>query len=273
VVDGSGNGKFASRLAGYLAGARGMPTTVVRVDDETKPAGEPQAPDSHEREIKEGAEESAAATSEIEDEKPRHVDITTRPKPEKPEPEALAELSHKGFDFLFVGIEHTRAASGEFSRQLSKLVEGFDGPLAVLVPPERGDREPVMPDSILVPVNGTEVSRRAAELAFVLASAGQLKVSALYVSPATVRRGARVRRSEEAVLKDIARLATRYRLNLSTQIESHDLTDAPILKEALKRRDLIVMGVSRRPGETLFFGNTADALLKKWKGAILFVAS
>ena len=75
------------------------------------------------------------------------------------------------------------------------------------------------------------------------------------------------------MLKDISRLAARYRVRLRTQIESHDLTDAPILKEALKRHDLIVMGVSRRSGDGLFFGNTASALLKKWKGAILFVAS
>ena len=36
---------------------------------------------------------------------------------------------------------------------------------------------------------------------------------------------------------------------------------------------LIVMGVSQRPGDHLFFGNTANAILKKWKGAVLFVAT
>ncbi|HEY8698573.1 MAG TPA: cation:proton antiporter [Rhizomicrobium sp.] len=271
-VDGSANGKFASRLAGYLAGARGMPTTVVRVDAQSKAAETEAADDSHERQIKEGAKESADATSQIEDEKPRHVDITTRIEPEIRKPEAMAEMSRKGFDFLFVGIADARDPSGEFSRRITELVDGFEGPLGVLVPPDRANHEP-QPDSILVPVNGTDVSRRGAEVAFVLASAAQMNVTALYVSPSTVRRGQLVRRNEEAVLKDISRLAARYRVRLRTQIESHDLTDAPILKEALKRHDLIVMGVSRRSGDGLFFGNTASALLKKWKGAILFVAS
>jgi Kef-type K+ transport system membrane component KefB/nucleotide-binding universal stress UspA family protein len=271
AVDGSANGKFASRLAGYLAGARGMPTTVVRIDAESR-AETAEADDSNERQIKESAKESAEVTSRIEEEKPRHVDITTRSEPEIRKPEAMADLSRKGFDFLFVGIADARDASGEFSRRVTELVDGFEGPLGVLVPPDRANREP-QPDSILVPVNGTDVSRRGAEVAFVLASAAQMNVTALYVSPSTVRRGQLVRRNEEAVLKDISGLAARYRVRLRTQIESHDLTDAPILKEALKRHDLIVMGVTRRSGDGLFFGNTASALLKKWKGAILFVAS
>jgi Kef-type K+ transport system membrane component KefB/nucleotide-binding universal stress UspA family protein len=271
AVDGSANGKFASRLAGYLAGARGMPTTVVRIDAESR-AETVETDDSNERQIKEGAKESAEATSQIEEEAPRHVDITSRPEPDIRKPEAMADLSRKGFDFLFVGIADARDPTGEFSRRVTELVNGFEGPLGVLVPPDRANHEP-QPGSILVPVNGTDVSRRAAEVAFVLASAGQMNVSALYVSPSTVRRGQRVRRSEEAVLKDTSLLAARYRVRLATQIESHDLTDAPILKEALKRHDLIVMGVSRRAGDGLFFGNTASALLKKWRGAILFVAS
>ena len=36
---------------------------------------------------------------------------------------------------------------------------------------------------------------------------------------------------------------------------------------------MIVMGVSARPGEELFFGNTATAVLKGWDGAILMLAS
>jgi nucleotide-binding universal stress UspA family protein len=36
---------------------------------------------------------------------------------------------------------------------------------------------------------------------------------------------------------------------------------------------MIVMGVSARPGEELFFGNTATAVLKDWKAPILMLAS
>jgi nucleotide-binding universal stress UspA family protein len=36
---------------------------------------------------------------------------------------------------------------------------------------------------------------------------------------------------------------------------------------------MIVMGVSARPGEELYFGNTATTVLRDWKGPALMVAS
>jgi nucleotide-binding universal stress UspA family protein len=109
----------------------------------------------------------------------------------------------------------------------------------------------------------------------VLGRAARADVTALYVSPTSAKRlgGTRRRRAEAAVLKDIAELGARYDLKVRTQVETHDLAEAPIVREAMKRHDLIVMGVSRRPGDLLFFGNTAASLMKMWSGAILFVAS
>jgi nucleotide-binding universal stress UspA family protein len=135
--------------------------------------------------------------------------------------------------------------------------------------------EPALDTSILIPVSGTDVARRGADVALVLASAAHAQVRALYVSPTTARRlgGLRRRRAEAAVLKDISELGARYDIAIHTQVETHDLAEAPIVKEAMKRHDLIVMGVSRRPGDALFFGNTAASLMRMWKGAILFVAS
>jgi nucleotide-binding universal stress UspA family protein len=47
-----------------------------------------------------------------------------------------------------------------------------------------------------------------------------------------------------------------------------------ILKEVKRGSyDLVVLGVTRRAGETLFFGNTAAAVLERCDTAILFVAS
>jgi nucleotide-binding universal stress UspA family protein len=46
------------------------------------------------------------------------------------------------------------------------------------------------------------------------------------------------------------------------------------LKEMARRQhNLVVMGVGRRPGERLFFGDTAAALLEKSEHSLLFVAS
>ncbi|HEY1637233.1 MAG TPA: cation:proton antiporter, partial [Rhizomicrobium sp.] len=76
VVDDSANAKFAARLAGYLAGVRGMPLTVMRLQKGQQPKS--IAPDQvHEDEVKQGATHSAAAAEEVEQEAPRPVDVTT----------------------------------------------------------------------------------------------------------------------------------------------------------------------------------------------------
>jgi len=46
-----------------------------------------------------------------------------------------------------------------------------------------------------------------------------------------------------------------------------------ILQEAKRGYDLIVLGANRRPGDTLFFGNTAAAILDRSPIPKLFVAS
>ena len=68
----------------------------------------------------------------------------------------------------------------------------------------------------MIPVNGTDVSRRAVEVALTLARASDAHVTALYVtrasaSPAnTPPRRQVMRRNELGMLKDIAALAERY---------------------------------------------------------------
>jgi nucleotide-binding universal stress UspA family protein len=60
----------------------------------------------------------------------------------------------------------------------------------------------------------------------------------------------------------------------STVVCADKAPDDAILKEAARRKhNLVVMGVGRRPGEKLFFGDTAAALLKMSECSLLFVAS
>ena len=50
--------------------------------------------------------------------------------------------------------------------------------------------------------------------------------------------------------------------------------DEAIIKEMNHRRhNLVVMGVGRRTGEKLFFGDTAAALLSKSERSLLFLAT
>jgi nucleotide-binding universal stress UspA family protein len=77
----------------------------------------------------------------------------------------------------------------------------------------------------------------------------------------------------QAVLKDIAALAARYDVAVRSAIRSKLAPDEAILREAKRGYDLIVLGVSRRPGETLYFGNTATSILDHLDTSNLFVAS
>lgn len=272
AIDESANGRLASRLAGFVAGARGIPMTVVRVGKRRQVAQE-DADEARKQEIEASARESATATAEVETEQPRRAEVTTRSTTKEVEAPEIAEFWRKGFGLLLIGVSNVRTPDGAFTKRLTEIVNGFEGALAILVPPEQND--PAVDRGILVPVSGTDTSRQGAEIAFVVARATGLPVKAIYVSPRSSKSipGTRIRRSEEAVLKEIAALGARYGVDTATEIETHELTEAPILRGGPRSHDLIVMGVSRRPGETLFFGNTAASLMKKWKGAILFVAS
>jgi Kef-type K+ transport system membrane component KefB/nucleotide-binding universal stress UspA family protein len=356
AVDDSPNGKFASRVAGMLAGTRGMPTTVVQIGDKAPPqeeqkqkqqdeaelaaaaqaakgdkaAGaaqphtvaaaskveqkkspakktrrrhkskkkavakeEPAAPAKHdttpdkEAEAKTEAKAEAAGeavkeaaeliqSKQKKDEKANNpVDVTTLVHP-APSTEAIKEEAAKGYDLLIVGLEKTSTRGKEFHADVTRVAQGFAGPIAITA--TRGDLEknPNGDLSILVPVNGTEQARRGAEVAIVLARATKAQLTVLYVTAheGTRKRGARTRRHEEAILKDIVELAGGYNMSIRTAVLANDAPDAAILKEAERRQhNLIVLGVGRRPGDKLYFGETATALLANAEASLLFVGS
>jgi len=75
-------------------------------------------------------------------------------------------------------------------------------------------------------------------------------------------------------LKDIVKLAETYHVDIRTNVRGNIDPEDAILKEAARRKsNFIIMGVVRRPGEKLFFGDTAAAVLEKSEGSILFVAT
>ena len=75
------------------------------------------------------------------------------------------------------------------------------------------------------------------------------------------------------MLEDVAALADRYGVDLRGTMRAKMAPDEAILREAKRGYDLIVLGVSRRPGDTLFFGNTAAAVLDRSDTSKIFVAS
>jgi len=174
-----------------------------------------------------------------------------------------------------VGIAKTRDPNGGFSKELSLITQSFEGPIAVVDTRGRGPdraRDParLRRGRILIPVTGTEVSRRGVEVGLILARASDAQVTALYVTRANSgasrhnpSRRLVMRRNELAVLKEIAGLAERYDVPLRSTTRADMAPDEAILREAGRGYDLVVLGVSRRPGEVLFFGNTAAAVLER----------
>ncbi|HSZ73489.1 MAG TPA: cation:proton antiporter [Rhizomicrobium sp.] len=269
AVDDSAVGKFTARIAGLIAGARGVPITIVHFKDETAQA-EAEGPD---REVKEGAEKSAGAVMKDDSEPdPDKVHLTTRVTNDTG---AVKEEARKGFDLMMIGVEDGRGEEDTLSPRLTRFTEGFDGALGIVVAHGAKDLPALTSQSrILVPINGTAPSRRAAEVALAIARSTNASVTALYVSSsATNERKRATRRSEEAMLKDIVELGERYNAKLRTALKPRVAAEAAILTEAAHGYGIIIMGISQRPGSELFLGTTPTAILSKWKGAVLFVVS
>ncbi len=296
AVDDSRNGKYAAQLAGIIGGSSGKPTTVLELspgEPQKKPAAaekkaasdkkaseeaadaKTQAEDSA-QEVKSAAERVTTLETHPEEEKPGNIEVTTVRKPATG-PESVAEEARKGYDLLVIGVADTRDPKGGFGRGVSLIAKEFEGALAVIDGPD-SERDQLFKEGgkILVPVNGTDASRRAAEVGFTVARASDAEVTVLYVTRTGGKGNGRspgTRRQEVAVLKDIEALAERYGLDVRRSIRADAAPDEAIIREAKRGYDLIVLGANRRPGDTLFFGNTAAAVLDRAETSKLFVAS
>jgi Kef-type K+ transport system membrane component KefB/nucleotide-binding universal stress UspA family protein len=321
AADESAVGRMAARLAGLLAGAQGMPVTMVKLGADLRTAGDDAASkdegseagedkgevetgslrhaeqseskDSAQKEmtgaqsrmqtddelksdplaiaVKAGAKKSAARMTANQAERdPEQVHLTAR-VPVDAAADVLKDEARKGYDLMFIGLEDSVEEDGGFSPRITQLSAGFEGPLMVLANSGTGSPQLTARSRILVAVNGTPQSRRAAEIAFALARGTGAQVHALFVSQTDGHSRTRVR--EEGVLKDMAELGERYDVRVTTRISPRAAAAEAILKEGKRNFAMIVMGVSARPGEELFFGTTATSVLKGWDSPILLLAS
>ena len=289
AVDKSENGRFASRLAGLLSGSRRIPSTVLQLVSDAPTSG------GAGRTI---ADESLAAiikdTAGAADIESAHAgagapvaDITTLLQHE-PTEETIADEARKGYDLLLVGVEPAVSGQGDIAEEVARVAQAFEGPLAIAVArgPHREEPAAATHLDILVPVTGTGHSRRGAEVALTLARASLGSVTALYVA----RRGRPVRRhgaapgfgrnwrgigaNEEAILRDAVRLGEQFGVPVRPAVRARaDAEDAILQQLRSGEHNLVVMGVSPRPGTTLFFGDAAAAVLRRSHRSILLVAS
>jgi Kef-type K+ transport system membrane component KefB/nucleotide-binding universal stress UspA family protein len=268
AVDDSANGKLAVRLAGLIAGSREITTTVLHLG-----SGSPEA-------VLRAVSASSSALAKGDRRTTAHVMLRTGGVASD---SAVGKEIQKGYGLLVLGIDRTEASQGGFHEEIARIAAIYEGPLAVVV--ARGAnvntaREEAL--NVLVPVRGNKVSRRAAEVALAITKMSNSSMTALYVL-GTVGLGAAQRRLrrpstthhyEEAVLKDIVELADREGRLIRTALRLDVSPEDAILRQArLGRYNLIVLGVGRPAGDTLFFGKVAAAVLENAECSILFVSS
>ena len=250
-ADDSSSGRLASRLAGMLGGPRGLPITVLRNGGADADAAAAQ--------VAIGAEAVRGASHDADEVVP---DITAAEEQPGDRAAVLAAQAGKGFDLLAIGVEPALQSSGVLTQPLVDALKGFAGPQLIAVAPP-GDQQSTRLARILVPVKGTESSRRAAEFACALAQSGQGSVDVVFVTdPDEAQPKASMRRLGRDVLRDIDRIAERYEVRLRKRLRVSDQPGEAVLR--LARRlgsNLIVLGVESRASGTLPFGATAATVL------------
>jgi nucleotide-binding universal stress UspA family protein len=270
AADDSPNGKLAVRLAGLIAGSRGITTTVLRLGQEN--------PDEA---VRAAIAEADKTQRHSDEEASRKVHVTLRSEP-LPAVSAVKREVQKGYGLLLLGISKTVSPAGGFDEDIARIAAAHEGPLAVVV--ARGPHA-LTPDegelNILAPVRGNKVSQRAAEVALALARGSRSAMTALYVlsrvglggAQRRVKRPSFSRRNEESILKEIVELAGRHGQLIRTALRLDIAPEDAILRQVrVGHYNLIVMGVGRPGGDTLFFGKVAAAILENSNCSILFLA-
>ena len=227
TVSDKANGRFASRLAGLLAGRRGLPTTLLHVQ------GEPGTTESNSNatvdasdlveNVKQGGGE-ASSMPPGSPEKATTVEVRARVENTDAE-EAILREAPKGYDLLFIGLDPAKMSGGEFNSEVVRAVRAYDGPVAVAVSRGVHETDPVRgPIRILAPITGTAISKHAAELSIELARAAQVEITVLYVAQPSrsdhgLRRGLMMvaRRDEEAALRQIVEIGDHYNVDVRTK--------------------------------------------------------
>lgn len=277
AVDGSANSKFASHLAGIIAGARAIPITVLHLGAQAKDREKQRAEqDSHESAVKKAAKASADVDTA---DNVGEIDITTRAS-EKTAGDAVVEEARKGFDLLVVGMDKVISTGGGFDGIVEAVAAGFDGPLAIVAAKAEHLARPAGDAlRILVPVSGSGVSQRGAEVAVALARTSSHPLRVIYVTT-TRDKGTRHRATsvslfqEEAILKEAIALGARYDVDVSTTLRTNTAPEAAILQEIRDSNiDLVVLGVDRIQGDALNFGSVAAEVLNKSTASVLLISN
>jgi len=280
AVEKGRNGSLASLLAGYFSGTRKMLSTVLELEDVavlTKSESKTAEPSLSE--VVKGSAESAANATVSEEatgaDSVRSIKLSSAGS--EIATTALLTEARKGYDVIFFGVEETLTESVSISR----VLEEYPGLSAIVIAKGRlaAEQKVALPLHILVPTTGTEYSRKGAELAIAIAKGCGGTVTALFIaSPPS--EGIFLRRAEElvnvgrGVVRDIKKLGEREGVVVKTLIRRGRAVEHEIMRQAKRGSfDLLVLGVTMRPGTGLFFGQRTATLKEHATCSLVIVNS
>ncbi len=304
-LDGSANGRLASRLAGWLVGARHLTATVidvagskknggassqgaieaaetaahaVEVADKSKTAEKKEAPRDPVETAAEGAKAERIPVHEL-------VSVLPFKEPESRTADTAAQSilteAKNGYGLLFLGLGGgLQKGAPDFPPVIEKIAREFAGPIAILLHCAARHAPPDAPlEKILVPTTGADYSRFGAEMAVAIAKGCGASITALHVSaPPTenelLRRPDQLLRTGRALLGDIVSLGQREGVRVVSKALVGPAKESAILRQAtLGGHQLIVLGTKAWSGEQLHFGHSVAALIQSAPCPILIVKS
>lgn len=279
AVDASPSGQLTSRLAGLLAGARQISTTVIHFDYEQEAASKVGIAQAQRTETV--VEASAHEADEAASSEPGTDPVEIITKVEKPGESAIQAEASNGYDFLLIGREP--ASEGpRFHDQIARSAAAFNGPFGIAI--ARGSHrtgELSRPLNILVPITDTVDPRRSAEIAVALTQASQGTITALHVvgarrtshsPPARFGTTTAPNGYSESIIREIKLIGEAHGVEVRSEVNSGGVESSEILKQVTEGdRDLLVIGVGARPAQDLAFGELPAELLAHCGCSILFV--
>jgi nucleotide-binding universal stress UspA family protein len=191
-------------------------------------------------------------------------------------PDAIEKEAAKGYSIVFAGIdEPISEPAHRFDDQLRRLIDTFDGPVAMTLNGSRFNVDGKVL-SILVPTGGAPHARLATEVALALAKAARANLTVLHVfdpqEDTNLLRG-RARRLGMSVLIDARRLGKRSGVHVATLTAVNSRPEIAIRRAAsVGRYDLVVVGVSLRLGNKKVLGPRSAALVRAVGAPILLIA-
>lgn len=186
---------------------------------------------------------------------------------------AILEEAKKGYHLLILGATEKDLAKPQlFNPIIDEIVRESPCPAAVLqVKRHFADWQP---GQVLVPVNGSEAARNAAELAFYVAARDTHQVTILNVierdesraggDGQTAAASAQKRSFSESVIKENEKLGETLHVKTAAVITENESVEGGIIEVSRKvNADLIILGTSIYPGTNrLYLGRRVEKILE-----------